>query len=158
MLAAILICGTMTMLTSCSENDNPVVPPIEPEEPEEYVIEVGEGMTMHENKFLTVPATTDCDQDIVNVLKAIDKVTDVKAFKLNTRYDYYNEEMVSKTAYICGTSQRRPNSSSGSTAWVSIWVNNTGMVVNSSSKMTIGDNTTEVQNQKNYSFVWEEVK
>jgi hypothetical protein len=32
------------------------------------------------------------------------------------------------------------------------------MVVNSSSKMTIGDNTTEVQNQKNYSFVWEEVK
>jgi len=27
MLAAILICGTMTMLTSCSENDNPVVPP-----------------------------------------------------------------------------------------------------------------------------------
>jgi hypothetical protein len=24
MLAAILICGAMTMLTSCSENDNPV--------------------------------------------------------------------------------------------------------------------------------------
>jgi hypothetical protein len=34
----------------------------------------------------------------------------------------------------------------------------TKMVVNSSSKMTIGDNTKEVQNHKEYSFVWEEVK
>ena len=34
----------------------------------------------------------------------------------------------------------------------------TRMVMNSSSKMTIGDITTEKQNLKNYSFVWEEVK
>lgn len=100
MLSVAIVAMSMTMV-SCSDNDdNPVAPPVEPEEPEEYVIEVGEGMTMPENMFLTVPATTDCDQNVVNALKATDKVTDVKAFKLNTRYDFYNEEMVSKTAYF----------------------------------------------------------
>ena len=98
-IAAILISGVMTMLTSCSENDNPVVPPVEPDEPKEYVIEVGGFMKMPENKFLKVPATTDCDQNVINALKSIDKVTDVKAYKLNSRYDYYNKQYVTKTAY-----------------------------------------------------------
>ena len=100
MLVVAVVAMSMTMI-SCSDNDdNPVVPPVEPDDTKEYVIEVEKGMTMPENKFLKVPPTTDCDQTIVNALKAIDKVTDVKAFKLNTRYDYYNEEMVSKTAYF----------------------------------------------------------
>ena len=76
-----------------------MVPPVEPDDSKEYVIEVEAGMSMPENTFLDVPATTDCDQDVVNALMAIDKVTDVKAFKLKSRYDYYNEEIVTKTAY-----------------------------------------------------------
>ena len=98
-LTAFWICGIMTVLTSCSVNDNEVIPPVEPEEPEEYVIEVGEGMKMPENMFLKVPATTDCDQNVIDALKAIDKVTDVKAFKLNIDYDNDNEAYVTKTAY-----------------------------------------------------------
>lgn len=79
MLCVAVVAMSMTMV-SCSDNDdNPVAPPVEPEEPEEYVIEVGEGMTMPENMFLTIPATTDCDQNVVNAPKATDKVTDVKA-------------------------------------------------------------------------------
>ena len=100
MLSVAVVAMSMTML-SCSDNDNnEKVPIIEPDEPKEYVIEVGEGMTMPENKFLTVPVTTDCDQNVVNALKAIDKVTDVKAFKLNTRYDFFDEQNITKTAYF----------------------------------------------------------
>ena len=99
MLTAFGVCVAMTMLTGCSIDDNEVVPSVEPNEPKEYIIEVGYAMKMPENKFLKVPATTDCDQDIVNALKAIDKVADVKAFKLNSRYDFYNEQYVTKTAY-----------------------------------------------------------
>ena len=99
MLDAIVICGTMTTLTSCSEDDNPQDPTSDPEEPQEYVIEVGEGMSMPENMFLTVPVTTDCDQSVIDALKAINKVTDVKAFKLNTGYDSQNDQYVTKTAY-----------------------------------------------------------
>lgn len=99
MFAAILICGAMTMLLGCGISDNVVVPPVEPNGPQEYVIEVEEGMTMPENEFLNVPATTDCDQNVINTLKAIDRVTDVKAFKLNERKDYYNEKIITKTAY-----------------------------------------------------------
>ena len=74
MLTAFGVCVEMTMLTGCSIDDNEVVPSVEPNEPKEYIIEVGYAMKMPENKFLKVPATTDCDQDIVNALKAIDKV------------------------------------------------------------------------------------
>lgn len=99
MLSVAAVAMSLTVI-SCSDNDiNEVVPPIEPDDSEEYVIEVEDGLTMPENQFLLVPATTDCDQNVVNALMAIDKVTDVKAFKLNTRYDYFNEQNVTKTAY-----------------------------------------------------------
>ena len=99
MLSVIAMAMSMTML-SCSDKDvDEMVPPVEPDDSKEYVIEVEAGMSMPENNFLDVPATTDCDQNVVNALMAIDKVTDVKAFKLQSHYDYYNEEIVTKTAY-----------------------------------------------------------
>ena len=99
MLSVIAMAMSMAML-SCSDKDvDEMVPPVEPDDSKEYVIEVEAGMSMPENTFLDVPATTDCDQNVVNALMAIDKVTDVKAFKLNSRYDYYNEQIITKTAY-----------------------------------------------------------
>lgn len=77
MLSAAAVAMSMTLL-SCSDNDvNEMVSPVEPDDSKEYVIEVEEGMAMPENLFLAVPATTDCDQNVVNALLAIDKVTDV---------------------------------------------------------------------------------
>ena len=93
MLAAILICGAMTMLTSCSSNDDNEITPIPSEE--EYK---NEGMTMPENAFLKVPAVAG-DQNVINALKSIDKVTDVKAFNLVVGYDYWALKEVTKTAY-----------------------------------------------------------
>ena len=101
MLAAILICGAMMMLTSCSSDDdnNDSEPtPLTPSSEEEYKIEVGEGMVMPENAFLKVPAVAG-DQNVINALKAIDKVTDVKAFKMFEKYDYWTAKVITKTAY-----------------------------------------------------------
>ena len=99
MLAAILTCGLGMTLTSCSTiEDNPVVN-VDPAAEDDYVIEVGEGMTMPEDKFALVPATTDCDPAIVNALKGIDNVTDVKPFKFPGGYDEENDVVLAKTAY-----------------------------------------------------------
>ena len=98
-IMAAALCTMMLTTSSCSDNDdNKVVPPGETDDTEEYVIEVEKGMTMPENDFLRVPEVAS-DSDIVNALKAIDKVTDIKAFQLEERYDYYNEKMLTKTAY-----------------------------------------------------------
>lgn len=98
-IMAATLCTMMFTTSSCSDNDdNKVVPPGETDDTEEYVIEVEKGMTMPENDFLRVPEVAS-DSDIVNALKAIDKVTDIKAFQLEERYDYYNEKMITKTAY-----------------------------------------------------------
>ena len=101
MLAAIMtICGATTMLTSCSDNiDNGTGTPETPEK--EYVIEVGEGMKLPENEFLTeVPAATEYDQSIVNALKAIDGVMDVKPFTLTHEYNPNTRQFFTKTAYF----------------------------------------------------------
>ena len=91
MLAAILTCGLM--MTSCSIDDNAVADATDEED-----IEVEEGMTMPENAFLKVPAVAG-DQNVINALKAIDKVTDVKAFEMFERYDYWTAKEITKTAY-----------------------------------------------------------
>ena len=104
MLTAILTCGLGMTLTSCSDSDDDdngkeVVNPATEEDG--YTIEVGEGMRLPENEFKTkVPATTDFDQDIVNALKAIDKVTDVKPFKLVNMYNPRTKQTFTKTAYF----------------------------------------------------------
>ena len=98
MLAAILICGTTMTLTSCS-GDNAIGDKTTPTPKTEYKIEVEEGMTLPDNDFLKVPAVAG-DQNIIKALKAIDKVTDVKAFKMEAYMDYYNNKMVTKTAYF----------------------------------------------------------
>ena len=90
---AMVVTAGMT-LASCSDSDNddnPVVI-VDPTPGEDgYTIEVGEGMTLPENEFNTkVPATTDFDQDIVNALKAIDKVTDVKPFTMVHVYNLFH--------------------------------------------------------------------
>ena len=96
MLAAILICGAMTIV-SCSDNDDNSTSPTPPSE-DEYKIEVGEGMEMPVNKFLEVPAVAG-DPNVINALKSIDKVTDVKAFRLVVGYDYWTASIINKTAY-----------------------------------------------------------
>ena len=103
MFAAILTCGLM--MTSCAVEDRPVAPASGTgggtaggTSDEEYKIVVGEGMTKPENAFLKVAAVAG-DQNIINALKAIDKVTDVKAFSLFERYDYWTAKKISKTAY-----------------------------------------------------------
>ena len=98
MMLCVAIAAMSMVMVSCSDNDdNGTGTPETPEK--EYVIEVGEGMKLPENEFLTkVPAVAG-DQNVINALKAIDKVTDVKAFELNTAWDYYNEKVLSKTAY-----------------------------------------------------------
>ena len=104
MLAAILTCGLGMMLPSCSSNDNDdnavvIVDPTPSES--DYTIEVGPGLTLPENEFNTrVPATADFDQNIVNALKAIDKVTDVKPFKMVHMYNRNTNQFFTKTAYF----------------------------------------------------------
>ena len=93
MLSVAVVAMSMTVL-SCSDNDdNTEVPSVEPN-----AIVVEEGMTMPENAFLKVPAVAG-DQNVINALKAIDKVTDVKAFQMIDRYDYFAEKFTNKTAY-----------------------------------------------------------
>ena len=104
MLTAILTCGLGMILTSCSDSDDKnsgkeIVNPATDEDG--YTIEVGPGMTLPVNEFKTkVPATTDFDQSIVNTLKAIDKVTDVKPFKMVHVYNPYTKQFFTKTAYF----------------------------------------------------------
>ena len=81
------------VMVSCTDNaDNGVTPP------EEEEFEVEEGMTVPRNAFLKVPAVAG-DQNVINALKAIDKVTDVKAYDFFERYDYWTLKKISKTAY-----------------------------------------------------------
>ena len=103
MLAAILTCGLGMTLTSCSDgnnNDNPAGPVVPTTDDDNYKIEVGEGMTLPENEFLTkVPTATEYDENIVNALKAIDGVMDVKPFTLIHMYNPNTKQFFTKTAY-----------------------------------------------------------
>ena len=96
--AAILTCGPMgMMLTSCSKIDNPVVTPAADDD--NYTIVVDPNMEMPYNAFETeVPAVAG-DPAVVSALKAIDGVIDAKPFMLTERFDYYNLEYITKTAY-----------------------------------------------------------
>ena len=97
MMLCVAIAAMSMVMISCSDNKDNV--PGVPETPEnEYGIEVEAGMTIPENKFLKVPAVAG-DQNVINALKAIDRVTDVKAFELSTAWDYYNDKYLYKTAY-----------------------------------------------------------
>ena len=104
MLTAILTCGLGMTLTSCSDSDDKdngkeIVDPATDEDG--YTIEVEAGLTLPENEFKTkVPAATNFDQNIVNALKAIDKVTDVKPFTMVHSYNMYTEQFVDRTAYF----------------------------------------------------------
>ena len=104
MHAAILTCGLGMMLASCSSIDNAdnaaeVVDPTPDEDG--YTIAVGPGLTLPENEFQTkVPAATDFDQAIVDALKAIDNVTDVKPFKMTHVFNPNTKEFITKTAYF----------------------------------------------------------
>ena len=113
MLTAILTCGLGMILTSCSDSDDKnsgkeIVNPATDEDG--YTIEVGPGMTLPVNEFKTkVPATTDFDQSIVNTLKAIDKVTDVKPFTMVHSYNMHTEQFVDRTTWTTW-SLTRPSS------------------------------------------------
>ncbi len=101
-LAAFMTCCIGALLTSCSDDDNNNSSSNnnKPAETDTYEIEVEAGMKMNENQFQTkVPATTDCDQAVITALQAIDKVTDVKAFKMST-FSYKINDRVTKTAYF----------------------------------------------------------
>ena len=101
-MAAFMTCGIGALLTSCSDDDNNNSSSNnnKPAETDTYEIEVEAGMKMNENQFQTkVPATTDCDQAVITALQAIDKVTDVKAFKMST-FSYKINDRVTKTAYF----------------------------------------------------------
>lgn len=104
MLTAILTCGLGMTLTSCSDSDDnnngkEIVDPATDDDG--YTIEVEAGLTLPENEFKTkVPAATNFDQNIVNALKAIDKVTDVKPFTMVHSYNMYTEQFVDRTAYF----------------------------------------------------------
>ena len=103
MLTAILTCGLGMTLTSCSDSDdkNGGKEAVNPTDEDGYTIEVEEGLTLPENEFKTkVPAATNFDQNIVNALKAIDKVTDVKPFTMVHSYNMYTEQFVDRTAYF----------------------------------------------------------
>ena len=97
MLWVAVVAMSMTMV-SCSLFDDNEVVKLDDDDDDEYVIEVEEGMTMPENAFLNVPAVAG-DQNVINALNAIDKVTDVKAFEMIDRYDYFAEKFINKTAY-----------------------------------------------------------
>ena len=118
MLTAILTYGLGMSLTSCSsdnddkDNNKETVDPApgpddsqgdaDPTPGEEtYTIEVEPGLTLPENEFNTkVPTATDFDQNIVDALKAIDKVTDVKPFKMVHKYNRNTKQYFTKTAYF----------------------------------------------------------
>lgn len=104
MLIVAMAAMSITM-TSCSNSDDKdTTPPpsspdsYAPENGDEYQIEVGEGMVMPNNDFLNVPSVAG-DQNIINTLKSIEGVIDVKAFKIAERYDYYADQIIYKTAY-----------------------------------------------------------
>lgn len=97
MLCVAIVAMSMTML-SCGDIKDNEVNVVTPDYDKEYVMEAGEGMTMPENAFLKVAAVAG-DENIINALKAIDKVTDVKAFSLFERYDYWTAKKITKTAY-----------------------------------------------------------
>ena len=117
-LTAILTCGLGMSLTSCSsdnddkDNNKETVDPApgpddsqgdaDPTPGEEtYTIEVGPGLTLPENEFNTkVPTATDFDQNIVDALKAIDKVIDVKPFKMVHKLNRNTKQYFTKTAYF----------------------------------------------------------
>ena len=101
-LAMVVTAGMTLASCSDSDNDDNSVVIVDPTPGEDgYTIEVGEGMTLPENEFNTkVPAATDFDQDIVNALKAIDKVTDVKPFTMVHVYNRNTNEYFTKTAYF----------------------------------------------------------
>ena len=88
MLWVAIVALSMTMVSCTANEDNEVT--LSPEEQE--------GVTMPENAFLKVPAVAG-DQNVINALKSIDKVTDVKAFNLVVGYDYWALKEVTKTAY-----------------------------------------------------------
>ena len=88
MLCVAIVALSMTMVSCTANDDNEVT--LSPEEQE--------GVTMPENAFLKVPAVAG-DQNVINALKAIDKVTDVKAFEMFERYDYWTAKGITKTAY-----------------------------------------------------------
>jgi hypothetical protein len=103
MWAAILFCGLVMPLSSCSDNDDAkdnggnVVPD---SGSDNYTIEVGPGMKLNVNEFETrVPRTSDYDQDIFNTLKGLDRVTDVKPYKLNVEYGNDGKAIKTVTAY-----------------------------------------------------------
>ena len=104
MLAVIMACSQGMTLTSCSDSDNKdnsteIVDPTD--DNDDYKIEVGEGMTLPENEFLTkVPVAIEYDQSIVNALKAIDGVMDVKPFTLTNIYNPNTMQFFTKTAYF----------------------------------------------------------
>ena len=104
MFAAILTFGLGMTLTSCSDgdnNDNPAGPVVPTTDDDNYKIEVGAGMKLPENEFLTkVPAATEYDQSIVNALKAINGVMDVKPFTLTHMYNPNTKQFFTKTAYF----------------------------------------------------------
>ena len=96
MLCVAIVTMSMTMVSCSDKDDNETT--TTPPTSEEYKIEVGEGMTMPVNDFLKVPAVAG-DQNVINALKSIDKVTDVKAFEIMDRYDYWTAKKITKTAY-----------------------------------------------------------
>ena len=100
-LAAFMTFGTGMLLTSCSDDDNNSNSNTDkPADTDKYEIEVEAGMKMNENQFQTkVPATTDCDPAVIAALQAIDKVTDVKAFKL-CFFSFKKNAIMTKTAYF----------------------------------------------------------
>ena len=98
LLVAFMTCGTSVLLSSCSDNDDSNSS--QPAETDNYEIEVEPGLTMNENQFQTrVPATTDCDPAVIAALQAIDKVTDVKAYK-QAVFSGQKLRYVKKTAYF----------------------------------------------------------
>ena len=97
MLAAILLYGFGTTLTSCSKNDNPVVNPTDNDF--EYKLVVDPGMEMPVNELETKVQAVAGDPAVVSALKTIDGVMDVKAFVKAERYDYYADKFITKTAY-----------------------------------------------------------
>ena len=98
MLAAILTCGLGMSLTSCIDNaDNSGDASVQPEQP--YTIVVGEGMTMPQNLFETETQFVDGNPAVVNALKAIDGVMDVKVFQISKGKDYYTNLPIEKNVY-----------------------------------------------------------
>ena len=94
MFCVAIVAMSMTMVSCSDKDDNEPNPFSE----DGYKIIVEDGLTMPVNEFLNVPAVAG-DQNVINALNSIDKVTDVKAFKLSTSWDFYDEKSVTKTAY-----------------------------------------------------------